>query len=1066
MKYAMRRTRCLDPGSTAALSPLRRAAHAQSLTSALLPSTLRHTCTGHGSPRKGGRKWCVIRGAPKPRSRGSRRPSHLSASAGDAESEASLYSEAYLEDDTFLLFDRDGDGYISVHDLRAVMCSLGQNPSLEYCEEIINGADLDSDGKIDRSEFYNLMDRGLTDIEESTREVLRNCFEEICADGTCSMEAMELRDCLIEQGYAERTIDELFEMQDCESEDDGEYDFQGFEQLMKLLAAAPCGVPDNALLPGPNSLLSDPKKDSLADYRRNSPGFGAYVANQLCDKAGYEVWSWIANATDKYLHANRMAYAGAYDELRRIAATLGSVVPPEQSEQIEEDLIAFVDECIFLRLSQGWERPDKLLQENQRTVYVGGESDRQDASTSFRGSDDNSIRMLRTLAASDTFAAKLRSGVVEYLSPQREFVTLREKMKKLGRVAYRCRDCGSTNGEVPVWEDNKSGETRQPVLLLLGGGMGAGKSTVASMVMKKPFWAECGPNAVIVEADAFKHVDVVFQALSDIDPTDHSASTRVHDFSTQTAASLFVSAVNEGRDIIFDGTMAWYEFFHQTVAMVRDHKRKYRVGPGYVRQEDGSVLERYWEPIEEDPKQATKEQAPRAGVPYVIEMVGATCDPVQAVTRGLQRMLLTGRGVPVSAQLSSHQLFSQAFPKYVEMVDHAWLYDTGAGNARVIAHKEEGCTLLKDDQAYGAFMRKAAINDQATGRHNIYQCCSGGSADTKDVEGLEEGCLICEDEDAEFVTPEGDLPENQAFSQQRLRNLQDAFHKLSLARASLVMARRAHAGGQDCFFTASSWWTSAAALGTIKELVDYGSEHLERRAGYQSDVGIGNALLSPRQATATMNGVQLSGADSSVGILTALAGDAAVIAVVPSSVGILTALAGDAAVIAVVPSGVGILTALAGDAAVIAVVPSSVGILTALAGDAAVIGVVPSSVGILTALAGDAAVIAVVPSGVGILTALAGDAAVIAVVPSSVGILTALAGDAAVIGVVPSAPSITRPAQLTSEVTVGCCSILKRFFNSSLCISRAEARCPTVAVVAVTSFLASFSLPSRWRQAL
>lgn len=143
-------------------------------------------------------------------------------------------------------------------------------------------------------------------------------------------------------------------------------------------------------------------------------------------------------------------------------------------------------------------------------------------------------------------------------------------------------------------------------------------------------------------------------------------------------------------------------------------------------------------------------------------------------------MLLTGRGVPVSAQLSSHQLFSQAFPKYVEMVDHAWLYDTGAGDARVIAHKEEGCALLKDDEAYSAFLQKANINDQATGRHNIYLCCSERSGDTEDVEDVEEGCLICDEEDDKYVTYASDSAENQALSQQRLHTLQDAFYKLSL----------------------------------------------------------------------------------------------------------------------------------------------------------------------------------------------------------------------------------------------------------------------------------------------
>ena len=47
------------------------------------------------------------------------------------------------------------------------------------------------------------------------------------------------------------------------------------------------------------------------------------------------------------------------------------------------------------------------------------------------------------------------------------------------------------------------------------------------------------------------------------------------------------------KDIIFDGTMTWAPFVEQTVAMVRDHHNNYRMGPGYHKDEDGNVIERY-----------------------------------------------------------------------------------------------------------------------------------------------------------------------------------------------------------------------------------------------------------------------------------------------------------------------------------------------------------------------------------------------------------------------------------------------------------------------------------------
>jgi hypothetical protein len=51
---------------------------------------------------------------------------------------------------------------------------------------------------------------------------------------------------------------------------------------------------------------------------------------------------------------------------------------------------------------------------------------------------------------------------------------------------------------------------RSPVLLLMGGGMGAGKSTVLKEIKEEALWA----NAVVVEADAFKEADVIYRAIS------------------------------------------------------------------------------------------------------------------------------------------------------------------------------------------------------------------------------------------------------------------------------------------------------------------------------------------------------------------------------------------------------------------------------------------------------------------------------------------------------------------------------------------------------------------------
>ncbi|KAL0458270.1 UNVERIFIED_CONTAM: Calmodulin calcium-dependent NAD kinase [Sesamum latifolium] len=105
---------------------------------------------------------------------------------------------------------------------------------------------------------------------------------------------------------------------------------------------------------------------------------------------------------------------------------------------------------------------------------------------------------------------------------------------------------------------------------------GAGKSTVLKDILKETFWAGAAANAVVIEADAFKESDV-------------------HQSSTDAASSLLVTALNEGRDVIMDGTLSWVPFVVQTITMARNvHRRRYRMGVGYKVDEDGVVTENYW----------------------------------------------------------------------------------------------------------------------------------------------------------------------------------------------------------------------------------------------------------------------------------------------------------------------------------------------------------------------------------------------------------------------------------------------------------------------------------------
>ncbi|XP_057423721.1 calmodulin calcium-dependent NAD kinase-like isoform X2 [Lotus japonicus] len=264
--------------------------------------------------------------------------------------------------------------------------------------------------------------------------------------------------------------------------------------------------------------------------------------------------------------------------------------------------------------------------------------------------------------------------ITKDLKVTRVFSTLVEEMKAF-KGDSQCKDV-----MVPIAHSERS-----PVLMFMGGGMGAGKSTVLKDILKEPFWLGAATNAVVVEADAFKERDVIYRALSSRGHHDDMLQTAelVHQSSTDAASSLLVTALNEGRDVIMDGTLSWEPFVEQTIAMARNvHKCKYRMGVGYKLAEDGTVTEKYWEQVNEAEEEHQVEENSNAetqnGKPYRIELVGVVCDGYLAVIRGMRRSIMTGRAVRVNSQLKSHKRFANAFPRYCKLVDNARLFSTNS----------------------------------------------------------------------------------------------------------------------------------------------------------------------------------------------------------------------------------------------------------------------------------------------------------------------------------------------------------------------------------------------------
>ncbi|KEH42750.1 calmodulin calcium-dependent NAD kinase isoform X2 [Medicago truncatula] len=306
--------------------------------------------------------------------------------------------------------------------------------------------------------------------------------------------------------------------------------------------------------------------------------------------------------------------------------------------------------------------------------------------------------------------------VAKNLKVTRVFSTLVEEIKAIKGDSQSC-----------VVKDSVVHTERSPVLLLMGGGMGSGKSYVLKDILKESFWSEAS-NVVVVEADAFKESDVIYKALNSRGHHDDMLETAelVHQSSTDAASSLLVTALNKGRDVVMDGTLSWEPFVEQTIAMARNiHKYRYRMGPGYREAKDGTITENYWEQVNEAEEHQSEENYKRELLtrkPYRIVLVGVVCDGYLAVVRGIRRAIMTKRAVRVKSQLESHKRFANAFPKYCELVDSARLYYTSdvRGPPKLIQWKNDSHNLQVKREVLKCLKMIRSLNTEADSIYELY----------------------------------------------------------------------------------------------------------------------------------------------------------------------------------------------------------------------------------------------------------------------------------------------------------------------------------------------------------
>nr|GMD80911.1 calmodulin-like protein 8 [Ipomoea batatas] len=132
--------------------------------------------------------------------------------------------------EAFSLFDKDGDGSITVEELATVIRSLDQNPTEEELQEMMNDVDTGNNGAIEFKEFLNALSKRMEDTY--SEEELKEAFKVFDKDQNGYISANELRNVMISLGekLTEEEADQMIREADLDG--DGQVNYDDFVKMM------------------------------------------------------------------------------------------------------------------------------------------------------------------------------------------------------------------------------------------------------------------------------------------------------------------------------------------------------------------------------------------------------------------------------------------------------------------------------------------------------------------------------------------------------------------------------------------------------------------------------------------------------------------------------------------------------------------------------------------------------------------------------------------------------------------------------------------------------------------
>ncbi|KIO32669.1 hypothetical protein M407DRAFT_100808 [Tulasnella calospora MUT 4182] len=132
----------------------------------------------------------------------------------------------------FSLFDKDGDGIITIHELGNAMRSLGQNPTESELLAMIDQADATSTGTIDFPQFVRMTAREMAWENNDPEAQIKAAFKVFDRNGDGHINAEELGQVMAALGDKLSDAEVAEMLREADPNGDGLINYQEFAKMM------------------------------------------------------------------------------------------------------------------------------------------------------------------------------------------------------------------------------------------------------------------------------------------------------------------------------------------------------------------------------------------------------------------------------------------------------------------------------------------------------------------------------------------------------------------------------------------------------------------------------------------------------------------------------------------------------------------------------------------------------------------------------------------------------------------------------------------------------------------